>query len=73
MMSLPPDLCSVFCFPCSNILVGQLELNASPLPSPSEAGTEVGDLRSPNGGSGYLKEAHLCFTKCIFRSSSHTL
>lgn len=27
----------------------------------------------PHGGSSYLKEAHLCFTKCIFRSSSHTL
>lgn len=41
MMSLPPNLCSVFCFHCSNIFVGQLELNASTLPSPSEARTEA--------------------------------
>lgn len=27
----------------------------------------------PSGGSSYLKEAHLCFPKCIFRSTSHTV
>lgn len=42
-------------------------------PSLSEAPTMCETHNLPNGGSSYLKEAHLCFTKCIFRSSSHTL
>lgn len=42
-------------------------------PSVSELCPECETHNLPSGGSSYLKEAHLCFPKCIFRSTSHTL
>lgn len=62
--TVPP--CSLNCFWC--------EADLPRLPFfPLAALTQCETHNLPSGGSSYLKEAHLCFTNCIFRSPSHSV